>query len=44
MAGYAVPPPQVSGREHLAENSDFVSGEHDARRGGTTKSAVEPIS
>ena len=26
-------------REFLGENSDFVSGEHDTPRGGTTKSA-----
>ena len=31
-------------REFLGENSDFVSGEHDTRRGGTTKSAVERCS
>ena len=28
-------------REFLFENLDFVSGDHDTRRGGTTKSAVE---
>ena len=29
---------------HLVENSDFVSGKHETRRGGTTKSADERIS
>ena len=29
---------------HLSEYSDFVSGEHGARRGGTTNSGVERIS
>ena len=28
---------------HLVENSDFVSGEHETRRDGTTKSADERI-
>ena len=31
-------------REFLGENSDFVSGEHDNRRGGTTKSVVQRCS
>ena len=31
-------------REFLGENSDFVSGEHDTRRGGTSKPAVERCS
>ena len=31
-------------RIFLAENSYFVSGEHDTRRGVTTKSAVERCS
>ena len=30
--------------EFLGENSDFVSGEHDTRRGGRTKPAVERCS
>ena len=34
----------VNEEKHLAEYSDFVSGEHEARRGGTTESAVERIS
>ena len=34
----------VNVEEHLTEYSDFVSGEHEARRGGTTESAVERIS
>ena len=29
---------------HLVENSDFVSAEHETRRGGTTKSADDRIS
>ena len=31
-------------RDFLGENSDFVLGEHDTRRGGTTKSVVQRCS
>ena len=31
-------------RDILGENSDFVLGEHDTRRGGTAKSVVERCS
>ena len=31
-------------REFLGENSDFVSGEHGTRRGGTIKSVVQRCS
>ena len=34
----------VNEKEHVVENLDFVSGEHETRRGGTTKSAVERYS
>ena len=34
----------VNQEEFLAENSTDVSGEHDTRRGGTTKPAAERIS
>ena len=31
-------------RDFLGENSDFVLGEHDTRRGGMTKSVVQRCS
>ena len=31
------------GKQLLAKNSNFVSGEHETRRGGTTKSAVKRL-
>ena len=34
----------VNEEEHLAEYSHIVSGEHEARRGGTTDSVIEQIS
>ena len=33
-----------NGEEHLVENSDFLSGEHETQSGGTTESADDRIS